>query len=220
MNFSGLQLVTAPAAEPLSVADAKTHLRVIATDDDAYIGALITVARRACEEHLRRALISQVWRLSLDSFPGPGFKPAFEDPWLNSQFGPVRTPNRRWYYPIPLPRPRLISVTSVTYTDCGGNLTTLDPSLYQVDTQAEPARIAPTADGDWPQTKPGTVNAVQVTYAAGYGTTAADVEPMIVHAMRLWIGHLYANREPVAVGQSIAAIPMTIRNLLAPHRVF
>lgn len=218
--MQALQLVTAPSVEPLTLADAKTHLRVVDTSDDTYITSLITVARRAVEEFTRRALITQTWRLTLDSFPGPGFKSAFEDPWLNTQFGPIRLPNLRWYYPIPLPRPRLISVSGVTYVDPAGVTQTLDPSQYQVDDQSEPARLLPTPNGDWPQTQQGSINTVQVTYSAGYGATAGTVEPMIVHAIRLWVGHLYANREPVAVGVSVEDMPKTIADLLWPHRVF
>ena len=58
-----LKLITAPAAEPVSTSEAKSHLRVDTTADDTYIGTLITVARQNVESHLRRSLINQTWEV-------------------------------------------------------------------------------------------------------------------------------------------------------------
>lgn len=86
-----LVLQTAPTTEPVTTAEAKTHLRVTTSDDDTYIGTLITVARRHVETITGRALINQTWDYFLDNFP-PGDK-------------------------IVIPLPRLSSVTTVKYTD-------------------------------------------------------------------------------------------------------
>jgi uncharacterized phiE125 gp8 family phage protein len=65
-------LLVAPAAEPLSVADAKAFLRVEHGDDDSVIAALIAAARSQVEALTRRALIEQSWRLTLDRWPADG----------------------------------------------------------------------------------------------------------------------------------------------------
>ena len=66
----GLVIATAPAAEPISTADAKLHLRVDITDDNDLIDALVKVAREHVEIITRRALITQTWDYYLDDFPG------------------------------------------------------------------------------------------------------------------------------------------------------
>ena len=66
-----LQLVTPPAEEPVSLADAKLHLRVDFTDDDALITSLIAAARQAAETLTGRQIVTARWKLVLDSFPGP-----------------------------------------------------------------------------------------------------------------------------------------------------
>ena len=65
-------LLTPPAAEPVTLADAKAYLRVAIGDDDAVIAALIAAARSHIEAQTRRALITQTWRLVLDCWPIDG----------------------------------------------------------------------------------------------------------------------------------------------------
>ena len=62
--ISGLTMqtqLTPPAAEPLTLAEAKLHLRVDAdiTDDDSLITALIVTARQQAEHRTGRSLVSQ-----------------------------------------------------------------------------------------------------------------------------------------------------------------
>ena len=65
-------LLTPPAVEPVTLADAKAYLRVDNDDDDAVISALIAGARAHVEAQTRRALITQTWRLVRDAWPGDG----------------------------------------------------------------------------------------------------------------------------------------------------
>ena len=65
-------LLTAPAVEPLSLAEAKAFLRVESSDDYDVIAALIAGARIHVEAQTRGALITQSWRLVLDAWPEDG----------------------------------------------------------------------------------------------------------------------------------------------------
>lgn len=66
-----MQLITPPAGEPVSLQEAKAHLRVDFDDDDGLIQALIAAARQAAETITNRQLMSARWKLVMDSFPGP-----------------------------------------------------------------------------------------------------------------------------------------------------
>lgn len=57
-------LITAPAAEPLTLAEIKLFLRVDGSDEDSLIDTLTVVAREMAEKYLRRMLITQSWRMS------------------------------------------------------------------------------------------------------------------------------------------------------------
>ena len=64
-----LKLITAPAAEPISLEGAKNHLKVDGAEDNALISALITTARQFAERDTKRAFITQTWKIYLDSVP-------------------------------------------------------------------------------------------------------------------------------------------------------
>jgi uncharacterized phiE125 gp8 family phage protein len=174
--MTSLALVTAPTIEPVTLAEAKLHLRVDHGDEDALIESLVTSARTHVEHVTSRAFINQTWRLSLDAFPAE----------------------------IRLPRPPLSSVTSLQYLDGNGTLQTLSASSYTVDSDAEPGRVVEAYATTWPSVR-NDIRAVRVTYVAGYGATAATVPQPIKQAILLLVGHWYANREAVGtVGSDIA----------------
>lgn len=187
-----LVLQTAPTTEPVTTAEAKTHLRVTTSDDDTYIGTLITVARRHVETITGRALINQTWDYFLDNFP-PGDK-------------------------IVIPLPRLSSVTSVKYTDKDNVQTTFAASKYIVDTNNEPGQIVLAYGESWPTFTPKPVNAVEIRFVAGYGSAGSSVPEGIRQAILLLIAHWYENREPVT-DMNTKEIPETANALLWPYRV-
>lgn len=63
-----LTRTVAPAGEPVSLSEAKLHLRVDTATEDAPITDLIAVARTAAEEYLRRSLMTQTWKLAFDGY--------------------------------------------------------------------------------------------------------------------------------------------------------
>ncbi|WP_434565154.1 head-tail connector protein [Thermoanaerobacterium thermosaccharolyticum] len=69
------QLVTPPAMEPVTLEEAKLHLRIDGNEEDSLISALIMAARQKCEEYTRRAFITQTWELALDSASGKVYLP-------------------------------------------------------------------------------------------------------------------------------------------------
>src|SRR3954465_15272753 len=75
-------LLVPPSAEPWSVAEVKTFLRVEHDDDDAVIAALIAAARGHVEALSRRALLVQRWRVVRDGWPTSGL--------IDPRLGPLR----------------------------------------------------------------------------------------------------------------------------------
>ena len=69
MEYQSLTRQTPPAVEPVTLSEAKAHLRVDATDDDAYIITLISAAREWCEQYLDRTLVLTQWTMRMEEFP-------------------------------------------------------------------------------------------------------------------------------------------------------
>jgi uncharacterized phiE125 gp8 family phage protein len=109
-----LQLITPPALEPVTLDQAKAHLKVDTTDDDALITTLITAARVRAEWHTGHAWITQSWVV-----------------W-----------NDCWAERVEIPLPPLQAVTAVSVYAPNGTATVIDPSAYIVDAASQPARIA------------------------------------------------------------------------------
>lgn len=192
----GLLLVNTPAEEPLTVAEAKLHLRIPEdqTAEDGLVDALVRAAREYCEGLQRRAYVEQTWRLTLDEFPYGSEGQA-----------------------ILVPKPPLKSVASIKYRDNTGSLVTLAASEYTVDLVSQPGRIVPAYGKYWPNTR-SIPNAVEVEFVCGYGT-AASVPTAEKQAMKLLIGHWYANREAVITGTIQAEIAFAVNSLLSRNRM-
>ena len=180
-----LQLVTPPAQEPVSLAEAKQHLRVDGGDDDLLIGSLITAARQAAETKTGRQLITARWKLLLDAFPGPLMQSA-----SGASFS---LPG----HAILLAKCPVQSVVSIEYLDMNGTTQVMPSSDYVLDAACEPARLTPAFGKTWPPTLP-QMGAVSVTFDAGYGTASAVPEGL-KSWIKLRVGSLYGHREEMSV---------------------
>ena len=168
-----ITVVTPPVNEPITLTEAKSHLRVLASDNDTYINTLIGYARDLAEERMDRALINQTLRAKYDFFPIGA--------------------------PLKIHRSPLGTVSSVKYIDTSGDEQTWDSSKYQFD-GSEPARLLPVPGEAFPATQVGRLQPVEVNYTAGYGADSTFVPEKIRRALLMLIGHGWINREEVTTG--------------------
>ena len=162
-TYTSSLLLTAPAIEPLSLAEAKAFLRVETSDDDDVIAALIAGARIHVEAQTRRALITQSWRLSLDAWP--------DDGRLNV-----------------LPAP-LQALTAARVNDFDNNAQTLDTAAFVLDKGAAALIFAPNF-ATWALPAPGRMSAgIEFDVTVGYGDAAVDVPEALRQAIRLLVAH-------------------------------
>ncbi len=183
-----VDVVTAPTKEPLTLAQAKLHLRVDAADEDSLIYGMAIAARTQIEELTGRCLMPTTLAAYFEAFPAG------------------RTP-------LALPRPPLQSVSSVKYWAPGAtDYATLDSAKYRVRTfdgaTGPPGLVIPLED--WPVTDPAP-DAVRIEYVAGYGNLP---EPLL-GVLRALLGHAYENREAGVAG-TVTATDRIWASALAP----
>jgi uncharacterized phiE125 gp8 family phage protein len=184
----GLTLITAPTHEPISLDEAKAHLRKTESDEDESIRSLVKVARSYIEKRMGRQLVTATWELSLPE----------------------------WCTRIELPLPPLQSVVSVKYFDGAGDEQTLDSSVYEINTTAEPGILRLAYGQIWPPLRCHE-DVVKIRYRSGYGD-ASSVPEDIKAAIKLYVGHLYENREPGSSGGYLE-IPETLQALIYANKV-
>jgi uncharacterized phiE125 gp8 family phage protein len=155
--------------EPVTLDEAKAHLRVDTADDDALITALISAARARAEWHTGRAFVTQSWTLWLDGWPGI----------------------------IEIPLPPLQSVASVTAYALDDSATVLDAATYQVDTASSPARLTLKPNAS-PPVALRRINAVAIAFTAGYGDAGSDVPAPVREAILKIAANFYVNRGDAA----------------------
>lgn len=189
-----MRIITPPQTEPVTLEEAKLHLRVDGVEEDSLILSLIKTAREYCEDFQNRAYLIQTWELLLDAFP------TF----------PV--------LPIKIPKPPLKEIITISYIDKDGDYHTIDNCDYIVDTASEPGRIIPAYGKTWPQVILQPIGAVKIRFTTGYDDVTL-VPEKIKQAMKLLIGHWYEHREEVNLGVSVSEIPMAAKMLLWQDRV-
>lgn len=163
-------LLTAPAIEPVSLAEAKAHLRVEHSDDDGVIAALVAGSRVHVEAQTRRALITQSWRISADNWPEVGRLPI-----------------------VPAPLQELTAARVYDFNDTAHEV---DVQTFVLDRAASVLAFAPWAVPAPGRLAAG----IELDVVVGYGDAASDVPEPLRQAIRLLIAHWYDNRGLAAVG--------------------
>jgi uncharacterized phiE125 gp8 family phage protein len=176
-----------PSAEPITLAQAKAHLRLDASDEDALVADLIRTAREHLEAETSLCLIARPLRLYLDDWP--------ETHVIQIARSPVR------------------SIDAVTVYDAAGLPKEIDTSGYVLDGAARPARLVlpvrPAAAR--------ALNGIEIDFTAGFGESGADVPDTLKRAMLLHVAAMFELRGLLDRELLQGALPQGYDRLIAPH---
>ena len=205
--MAGLTVNTAPTQEPVTLQEVKEYLRVDDSTDERIIRPFIETARRFCEEHTGRALMTQTLTLFLDAFED------IEDPlWEGMRTGPYINYYKNY---VVLPRSPVASVTHVKTFDDADTETTFAATKYYLDSAREPARIVLRTGETFP-TALRVANAIEVKYIAGYTSQYNVPEPLRLGILQ-HIAYLYEHRGDMYDAK--LPYPPMLRALYAPYVV-
>jgi uncharacterized phiE125 gp8 family phage protein len=177
-----------PAAEPVSLAEARLFLRLDQTEEDDLLATLITAARLMVEAASGRCLIDQRWRIVLDRWP-PG--------------GEIR-----------LPLSPVSAVTAARVYDVLGAAQSVDGAALALDSLADPPLIR--FVGEVPEIGRDH-GAIEIDVVAGYGATADAVPAPLRQAVLRLAARWFEQRGDVA-GRDAQALPAEIAGLISPYR--
>lgn len=201
---SFVTLVTPPAAEPVTLAEAKAWAKIDTTEDDPLLVVLITTATEAAQEYMRRSIITQTHMLTLDSLPNP----------LESYLGegvydlPSSVLSGSLPTSIELPLPPLVSVESVTTYNTSGTSSVFDAANYYTSGQ----RLNLNQDAAWPSDLRAR-RSCEITYVAGYGDTSSSVPSPIKTAILMHIQSMYDAR-------IVCDMPQACMSLLNRYKIY
>lgn len=195
MKIANVTRTTEPATEPLTLDQAKEHLRVVdTTDDDAYITALIKAARRYVEDKTGRTLIDTVFTQTA----------------------------HQWQSCTELLRGNGHTIGSVMYDDIDNNEQTVSADDYELapfgDGCSELYMHSTFTDPDL-YDEPG-AGRIRIQFTAGYGAAASNVPGDLVHAIKFMVAHLYDNRSPVGINVNLNRMPFAIDAVCSHYKIF
>ena len=181
---------TPPAAQPLAPADLANRLVVEDVTEHVLIGEFLRAAVSEIDgpNGIGVAIMHQTWTLTLE------------------QFAPI----------IDLPGWPVTGVAEIRYLDDAGAWQVVDPASYRLIEGVDPVTVMPAQGAAWPRVtaQPG---AVQIDYTLG-AVLPAEADQGLVTAAAMIAGHLYENREAVAIGVSAVEIPLGAQHMLRRYR--
>ena len=180
------KVTEAPEIEPITADEVKDYCSIDTDAQDTLIDSLITAVRQAAEPWLGRALIEQTITAYLDHWPD----------------NPVR-----------LPRPPLVSISSIVTLSEEDAATTYDSDNYYYNANVEPGQVVVKAGCSPPINTDRYYSGYRIIYLAGYGEEATDVPQIIRTGLLEWVQFALENkvvdRDP----------PQIARALLGAYRI-
>lgn len=183
----------APAVEPVFLQDIKmqTSLDALDVDRDDLLRGLISAAVDLLDGdgELGRAMITQTWAQWVPQSPGV----------VRLAMGPFQ------------------SLTAIDYFDADGAIQSASTADFETRKAGDFVTVQPKSGAAWPRAAT-RLDAIRLTYVAGFGDAPSDVPQSIRHAIAMIVAHLFENRE-ATTELSLSEVPMGAQVLLSRHRV-
>lgn len=173
-----VKLITPASLKPVTLLEAKSHLKVTQDDDDSLIDIYLDAATERCENYRQSVIMSSEWEVYL----------------------------RDWHCNVNLQKHPVSAINSVKYYDSSNVLQTVSSSNYRLLDFRVPARLEFDTDYDFPEFKDREYPIV-VNFQAGY-LAASSVPVGIKHIILGELGTFNEIRQTEAAGIGLSSIQM------------
>jgi uncharacterized phiE125 gp8 family phage protein len=175
-----LDITVPPAAEPLTLEEGRTWLRIDGPGDDGLLAPLIAAARGAVEAACGRRLLRQQWRWTIDRWP-----PAS---------------------PLPLPLSPVVAVTEVNVATGTGTVV-VPPADWVLAAASDKPRLVFLRPPPAPATPAG---GIVIVGFAGLADTPAALPEAVRQAVRMTLAALWENRGDAAIAAAVPPAAMAL----------
>jgi len=229
MSLTAVRIVTAADVYPVSLSEAKAHLRITHNAEDDLIQSYIAAATDWAQTFTRRIFIDTEVTIKLDRFPESGDSVELVGA-SNGVYRILKNDGRKKdackrNRAILLPGGFVTAVNDIVYTDTNGAPQTLTGPTsaapgtdYQEDlTDDEWAYALPTPSIGWPSVDSDTVNAVSVNYQVGW-LDIGDMPEVLRSAVKFKMADLFTIRDTIDAGNKTQLLKVA-ENLCEPYVV-
>lgn len=208
-DTSNLRLVSAGTGEPITLEEARQHVRVdgdttsesIDLPEDKLLPIYITAAREHAENCTGLILTDALYELRVVVRQAEGF----------CHYGDA----------IELPVAPVAEVVSIEYQSQDGTDQHLDATSFVFDDHPRRPSVRPVYGQAWPRTRDW-LSPIRIRFRGAYTTSDSPPVPVpaaIKQAMLMLVGHWYGNREAaVLAGQQLFEAPLAVTALLNLQR--
>lgn len=200
-SFKFENISTSTSVTVLRINEVKSYIRqnIGETKDDDELSMLIDSAIEDTEEFTGRMLSTQTIKVYYNDFP--------DDP--NNDF-----------FQLPVSPLRSIPSTGFVYTNSTGGSSVFSSTKYDVDSISKNyhGRLVLKYDDEWPSDTLATNNPISIECNVGY--KSSELPKNIKHAMLLYIGTYFENRENfIKSPWDFKELPLTSKGLLKKYRM-
>ena len=207
---------SAPSVEPITLDEAKAHLRIDTPDEDALIQSLILTSRLHVEVALGLTLLTQTWSCFFDRWPTLRNARGAGTPQVDTVTPYPLTQAHGALDAITLPLSPVKSVDAIRVYAEDGTFLNLPLAGFSFDLVSRHPRIMRKQGTLTPE--PGRrLNGIEVAITCGFGAQHSDVPAPIRQALLLLVAHWYEHRDPGEIGTVEARVPAAVSNLLANY---
>lgn len=183
------KVTTAPASEPVSLAELKLSLRITDTAQDSLLTQYISDARDMAERYTGRKFMEQTITSYTDAWREAGGE--WWSGWRQGHVGYIGQSQKA----ICFDWAPAISITSVVTIDSSNSETAYSSANYYLENfDNDKPSVLRFNDGASLPADLRDENAWKIVWKAGYGTATTDVPASIRRAILMLAGHLYENR--------------------------